>query len=52
MADGKFYTIGGEDAYKIYYDKYHMYSRHITFIFNTFVFMQIFNFFCCRKIND
>ena len=52
MADGRFYTISGDDAYKVFYDKYHVNSRHFTFIFNTFVFLQIFNFFCCRRVND
>lgn len=27
-------------------------SRHLTIIFNLFVFMQIFNMICSRKIND
>ena len=27
-------------------------SRHLTFIFNAFVFMQIFNMFAARKIHD
>lgn len=27
-------------------------SRHLTVIFNLFVFMQIFNMICSRKIND
>jgi len=27
-------------------------TRHFTFVFNTFVFLQIFNFFSCRKLND
>lgn len=27
-------------------------SRHLTIVFNLFVFMQIFNMICARKIND
>jgi hypothetical protein len=27
-------------------------SRHLTIIFNMFVWMQIFNMLCARKIND
>lgn len=27
-------------------------SRHLTFIFTAFVFMQIFNMLCARKIHD
>ncbi len=35
-------------------DRYEKYgaSRHFTFIFNTFVLMQIFNMIPSRKIND
>lgn len=46
------YTISGEDNYKTYFDKYGVYSRHFTILFNVVVFLQIFNFFCCRKIKD
>lgn len=28
------------------------YSRHSTFIFNTFVMLQVFNFINARKIHD
>lgn len=52
ITDGKFYQINGEDGYKVYFDKYHNHSRHFTFIFNTFVFLQVFNFICCRRIKD
>jgi Ca2+ transporting ATPase len=27
-------------------------SRHFTFIFTSFVLMQIFHMFCCRKVHD
>merc|ERR1712048_574171 len=27
-------------------------SRHLTAVFNLFVFFQIYNMICCRKIND
>lgn len=52
VADGKFYTISGHDNYKQWFDKYKNHSRHFTFIFNTFVFLQVFNFICCRRIKD
>ena len=52
FADGKFHTISGEDNYKKWFEKYHNHSRHFTFIFNTFVFLQVFNFICCRRIKD
>lgn len=29
-----------------------IYSRHFTFIFNTFVMMQVFNFINCRKLHE
>lgn len=52
VADGKLYTISGEDNYEVWYKKYHNHSRHFTFIFNAFVFLQVFNFICCRRIKD
>lgn len=52
VADGKFYTISGQENYKQWFDKYRNHSRHFTFIFNTFVFLQVFNFICCRRIKD
>jgi len=27
-------------------------SRHLTVVFNLFVYMQVANMFCARKIND
>lgn len=47
-----FYSLSGEDNYITYYNKYKVHSRHFTFIFTTFVMMQIFNFFNCRRIRD
>lgn len=52
VTDGKFYHISGHEDYKIWFDKYHNHSRHFTFIFNVFVFLQVFNFICCRRIKD
>lgn len=51
MAGGLFHPLSGE-SYEPHFLKYHVYSRHLTFVFNVFVFLQIFNFFSCRKIND
>lgn len=31
---------------------YRVPSRHFTIVFNTFVMMQVFNFFNCRKLQD
>lgn len=52
VTDGKLYNINGSENYKVWFDKYHNYSRHFTFLFNTFVFLQVFNFICCRRIRD
>jgi hypothetical protein len=52
VVDGKWYTISGHDDYIIWFNKYNVYSRHFTFIYNTFVFLQVFNFVCCKKIKD
>lgn len=42
-----------EEQRTIYKDfEYITPSRHLTIVFNLFVFMQIFNMICARKIND
>jgi Ca2+ transporting ATPase len=52
VRSGRIYHLDGEDPDYIHlYDEYGP-SRHFTFVFNTFVFMQIFNFFNCRKLRD
>ena len=45
------YLNGDKDYYNIFHET-HIYSRHFTFIFNTFVMMQIFNFVNCRKLHE
>lgn len=52
ICSGRFITITGNDDYKTAFDEIGIYSRHFTFIFNTFVMLQIFNFINCRKIHD
>ena len=52
MVSGLKNPIFGGPSYSNSFNKYHVYSRQLTFVFNVFVFMQIFNFFNCRKIND
>ena len=52
VTDGRFYKVSGDDLYKVWFDKYDNYSRHFTFFFNAFVFLQVFNFICCRRIKD
>jgi len=52
VCSGRFYTINGEPDYSKVFDATKNYSRHFTFIFNTFVWMQIFNFINSRKIYE
>jgi len=51
---GRAYSWGGNDLYKKLRDSDDDPgpSRHFTIVFNSFVFMQIFNMICSRKIND
>jgi Ca2+ transporting ATPase len=52
VRSGRGYFIsGGEDDYRRFDDDYGP-SRHFTVIFNTFVWMQIFNFLNARKLKD
>lgn len=48
--DGSLYTFDLEPAYKKYIDLTP--SRHLTVVFNLFVWLQVFNMLCARKIND
>lgn len=52
VRSGRLITISGDDDYQSVYDQTGVYSRHFTFIFNTFVMMQLFNFIACRKIHE
>lgn len=52
VCSGRLNLIAGGADYSQYYDVYHVYSRHFTVIFNTFVMMQLFNFLNSRKLND
>ena len=47
---GRLQTWGGEPLYSKY--EHDGASRHLTWVFTTFVIMQIFNMFPVRKIND
>ncbi len=51
---GRAYTWSGKDLYRVFTegDDDPGASRHYTIVFNAFVFMQIFNMVCARKIND
>lgn len=44
--------VNGDPDYQPIFDDQNVYSRHMTFIFNTFVMFQVFNFLNARKIND
>jgi Ca2+ transporting ATPase len=52
VRSGRFYTIKGDKDYSTVYDATSEYSRHFTFIFNTFVMMQVFNFLNSRKLHE
>lgn len=52
VRSGRFKDVSGGYDYMPIFDKYHTYSRHFTFIFNTFVMMQVFNFLNSRKLHD
>jgi len=51
VRSGRFHTISGDDDYSTVFDLTKVYSRHFTFIFNTFVMMQVFNFVNARKLH-
>lgn len=44
--------VNGAYDYKTCFETYHVFSRHFTFIFNSFVMLQIFNFLNARKLHD
>lgn len=48
--DGRPYTMDLEPHYKKYSDITP--SRHLSIVFNVFVWLQVFNMLCARKIND
>lgn len=51
VCSGRFYWINGNSDYETAFLATKNYSRHYTFIFNTFVMLQIFNFINSRKIH-
>jgi hypothetical protein len=52
VCSGRFFTVSGGHDYQTAFDITKNYSRHFTFIFNTFVMMQVFNFINARKIHE
>ncbi len=51
VAAGRKFTFGGEPLWEIYENEWGP-SRHFTVVFAVFVYMQVFNMICARKIND
>ena len=49
---GRTKTWSGDPLYKTIYDDEGVTSRHMSWIFHFFVFMQIWNMVCSRKIHD
>ena len=49
---GRLIFVNGSADYSTCFNDLHLYSRHFTFIFNTFVMMQVFNFINSRKLHD
>lgn len=52
VRSGRFYQLNGDEDFYPIHKEYNMYSRHFTFVFNTFVMMTVFNFINARKIHD
>ena len=52
VRSGRFYHPSGAYDYFSVFDEHRIYSRHLTFVFNTFVMMQIFDFFNARKLHE
>jgi Ca2+ transporting ATPase len=52
VRSGRMTTIGGSYDYRTIFDDTGIYSRHFTFVFNTFVMMTLFNFINSRKLHD
>lgn len=50
VLDGSVQSLDGKDMYRHFETATN--SRHLSFIFNLFVFLQIFNMLGARKIND
>lgn len=52
MRSGRFLTVTSHNDFEEIFNEFRIPSRHYTFIFNSFVFMQVFNFINSRKLND
>lgn len=51
VRSGRMKHINGDEDYQPVYDEFRIHSRHYTFIFNTFVMMQVFNFINAKKLH-
>ena len=52
VRSGRFKFVNGSSDYEPIYQEYRIFSRHFTFVFNTFVMMQVFNFLNCKKLHE
>ncbi|CAD8132398.1 unnamed protein product [Paramecium pentaurelia] len=52
LRSGRFLTVTSHNDFEDIFNEFRIPSRHYTFIFNVFVFMQVFNFINSRKLND
>lgn len=52
VRSGRLKLVNGDPDYEPIFDQTLVYSRHFTFVFNTFVMMQVFNFVNCRKLHE
>jgi len=52
IRSGRMKTVSGDADYSTIYDEFRIFSRHYTFIFNTFVMMQVFNFVNSKKLHE
>lgn len=50
VISGRANHIDGTEDYKLIFDHTRVYPRHYTFLFNTFVMLQVFNFLNSRKL--
>ena len=52
VRSGRPYFPNGDPDYETILEHSETYSRHFTFVFNTFVLLQVFNFVNCRKLHE
>ena len=52
VRSGRLKFINGDNDYHDVLLKHKIFSRHFTFIFNTFVMMQVFNFINSKKLHE